>query len=220
VNENDAPALNREIASQRQRRQVEVVVAPHRFDWGDLFKGGDRLGAADIARMEDEIDPAKSFEDAIGEAIEELRTVGVRDDPDPRRQLLDPGRLQPGRVGAFGVGAPVERMQGRRGEKVRAGLVEVQVDVGEGKPGAVGLATGVYSLWRRAHRGRCDLGSGGDVLAARQCGEGGLRRGMARVDWRPASFRPRKPFGVGTVLWRWDDSVDVDVDVLLVDDLP
>ena len=86
------------------------MVAPHRFDWGDAFKSGDCLGAADVARMQDEIDPAESFEDAIGEAIEELRTMGVRDNPDPRRQLPDPGRLQPGRVGAFGVGAPVERV--------------------------------------------------------------------------------------------------------------
>jgi hypothetical protein len=119
------------------------VVAPHRFDWGDAFKSGDCLGGADVARMQDEIDTAESFEDAIGEAIEELRTVGIRDNPDPRRQLLDPGRLQPGRVGAFGIGAPVESMQGRRGEKVCAGLVQVQVYVGEGKPRAVGLATDI-----------------------------------------------------------------------------
>ena len=143
VDENDAPALDCEFTGQRYRREIAVVVAPHRFDWGDAFKSGDCLGAADVARMQDEIDPAESFEDAIGEAIEELRTMGVRDNPDPRRQLPDPGRLQPGRVGAFGIGAPVDGMQGRRGEKVCAGLVQVQVDVGEGKPGAVGLATGV-----------------------------------------------------------------------------
>jgi hypothetical protein len=60
--------------------------------------------------MQDDVHPAKSLEDPIRKAIEELRTVCVRDDPDPCRQLLDPGRLQPGRVGAFGVGAPLQRM--------------------------------------------------------------------------------------------------------------
>jgi hypothetical protein len=61
-----------------------------------------------------ELDPAQGLEQPIRQTVEELRTMGVRDDPDARRQLLDPGRLQPGRVRAFGVGALVKRMDRRR----------------------------------------------------------------------------------------------------------
>lgn len=110
VDEHDAPSLDRELATQGQRRQIAIVIAPHRFDWRDAFKSRDRLGSADITCVKDEIDPAKRLEDSIRKTIEELGAVGVRDDPDPGRQLLDPGRLQPGRVGAFGVGSPVERV--------------------------------------------------------------------------------------------------------------
>jgi hypothetical protein len=61
-----------------------------------------------------EVDSPQCLEKPIWQTIEEFRTVGVRDHPDARRQLLDPGRLQPGRVRAFGVGALVKRMDRRR----------------------------------------------------------------------------------------------------------
>jgi hypothetical protein len=86
------------------------VVSPYGLDWGDLFESRDGVGPGYVTRVEDEVDSAESVENSIREAIEELGTVGVSDDPDACRQLLDPGRLQPGRVGAFGVGAPVERV--------------------------------------------------------------------------------------------------------------
>lgn len=119
------------------------MVTAHGFDGSDAFKLCDCLGSADIARMQNEIDPAQGGKESIRETIDEFRTVGVSDDPDSRRQLLDPGRLHPGRVCALGIGSGVERMKCGRGENVRTSLVQVQVDVGEGKPGAVGLATGV-----------------------------------------------------------------------------
>src|SRR5690242_14567280 len=43
VDEHDPPALHDELSMERQRRQVAVVVAPHRLDRGDpgeLFQGG------------------------------------------------------------------------------------------------------------------------------------------------------------------------------------
>ena len=86
------------------------MIAPHCLDWSDAFESRDRLRPVDITGMHDEVDAAKSLEDSLRKSVEELRAMGVRDNPDPGRQLLDPGRLQPGRVGAFGVGAPVERM--------------------------------------------------------------------------------------------------------------
>lgn len=84
VDEHDAPALDRELAAQRQRRQMFIVVASHRFDWSDAFESRDRLRSVDITSVQDEIHPAKRFEDSIRETIEELRAVRVRDDPNPR----------------------------------------------------------------------------------------------------------------------------------------
>jgi len=171
--------------------------------------------------MQDEIDPAESFEDAIGEAIEELRTMGVRDNPDPRRQLPDPGRLQPGRVGAFGIGARVECVERGRGENMCSSLVQVQVNVGERIPGAIRLAARVDTLRWRGHRGGRDLRSNGNVLATRQRREGGLRRGVTCVYWRATSFRPREPFRVRAVLGRWHHPLLLGVVlVLLLDHLP
>jgi hypothetical protein len=147
--------------------------------------------------------------------------VGVRNDPDPRRQLLDPGRLQPGRVGALGVGATVECVQRRRGEKVGTGLVQGQVDIGERKPGAVGLTACVDGQRRRRHRRGGNLRGGSDILAARESGKCGLRSSMTRGNRRPSSLRPREPFGVRTVLRRRHNLGDLYlVDALLVDDLP
>ena len=40
----------------------------------------------------------------------------------------------------LGIGARVERMDRTRGERVGMRLVEVQVDVAEGEPSAIGLA--------------------------------------------------------------------------------
>jgi len=110
VYEHDSAALDHQLAAQRQSLQIAIMVAQHSLDRRDSFEGGESLRPADIASMEDEIHASKHLEDSIRETIEELRAVGVRDDPDPGRQLLDPGRLQAGRVGAFGVGAPIERM--------------------------------------------------------------------------------------------------------------
>jgi hypothetical protein len=146
--------------------------------------------------------------------------VRVRDDPDARRQLLDPGRLQAGRVGAFGIGALVKRVNRRRGEEVRARLIQVQVDVGERKPRAVGLPSRVHRRRRRRHRGCGNLCGRRDIFATRECGEGGLGGGMTCGYRRASTFCPREPFGVGPVFWRGDDPFDVYVDVLLIDDLP
>jgi hypothetical protein len=110
VDENDAPALDRELAGERQRGQVAIVVTPHGLNRGDAFESRDRLRPADITGVQDQVNAAEYLEDSFWQAVEELRTMGVRDDSDPRRQLLDPGRLQPGRVGALGVGAPLQRM--------------------------------------------------------------------------------------------------------------
>jgi hypothetical protein len=146
-----------------------VVVTPHGGYRRDSLESRNRLRAGDIARVQDEVDPAKSFEDAIRKAIEELRTVCVRDDPDARRQLLDPGRLQAGRVGAFGIGAGVECVKRGRGEDMGARLVQVQIDVGERKPRAVRLATRVDGLRRSRHGGGRNLRRNRHVLATRQC---------------------------------------------------
>ena len=75
-------------------------------------------------------------------------------------------------------------------------LVQVQIDVGKSKPGAVGLTTCVDSQRRRRHGGGGDLRSGRNVLTARQCREGGLGRGVTRGHRSATPFRPRKPFGV------------------------
>jgi len=199
-------AFDGDLADERERRKVMVVVTSHRRHRSDALESRNRLRASDIARVQDQVDAAKSFEDAIRKAIEELRTVGVRDDSDARRQLLDPGRLQAGRVRAFGIGAGVECMEGGRGEDMGARLVQVQVDVGERKPGAVRLATRVDGLRGSRHGGGRYLSRNRHVLAARQCRECGLRRGVTCIYRRAASFRPGEPFRVRAVLWRWHDS--------------
>jgi len=46
VNEHDAPAFDRELAAQRQRGQIFIVVAAYRFDWSDAFESRDRFRCA------------------------------------------------------------------------------------------------------------------------------------------------------------------------------
>ena len=60
------------------------MVTSHSFDGGDAFERRNRLRPTDITRMKNEINSRKDFEDSIRKVIEELRTVGVCDDPDPR----------------------------------------------------------------------------------------------------------------------------------------
>jgi len=104
---------------------------------------------------------------------------------------------------------------------VRASLIQVQVDVGEGEPGAIGLATGVDGLRRVHHRCGRHLGGNRHILTAGKCLESGLRRGVARVDRGAATLGPCEPLGVRPVFGRRDDSADVDlVGLLLLHDLP
>lgn len=83
VDENDSTALDGQLASQRQPRQSAIVVAAHRLDRRDALEGGNRLRAADVTGVQDEIDPPKNFENTIWKAIEELRAVCVGHDANP-----------------------------------------------------------------------------------------------------------------------------------------
>lgn len=58
------------------------MVTAHGLDWSYALEGRDRVRPGDVARVQDEIHPAKSLEHSIRKAIEELGAVGVRDDPD------------------------------------------------------------------------------------------------------------------------------------------
>ena len=211
MHHNDASPFNGDLAAEGDCRQLSIVVTTHCLDGSYAFELRDRVVAIDVSCMQDEIDPVQGGKESIRQTIQELGTVGVSDDPDSCRQLLDPGRLQAGRVCALGIGSGIERMERGRGENVRARLVQVQVDVGERKPRAVGLPSRVDTLCRRRHRGGRDLRSSRNILATRQRSECGLGRGVTCVDRRATPFRPSKPFGIRTVFRRWHHPFDLGV---------
>jgi len=103
------------------------------------------------------------------------------------------------------VGSSVERPHGCGGESVCFVRIEVQVDVGEREPGAVGLPSHGDRRGRAAHRGGRPLHRRRHVLAAGQCAEGTLRRRVTRAGRGASPLGPRKPLGVGAVLWGGDD---------------
>jgi hypothetical protein len=141
--------------------------------------------------------------------------------PTGSTELFDPGCLQARHVRASGVGARVQRVDGSGRESVRACLVQVQVDVGQRKPGAVGLAARVDGHWRVHHRRCSHLCGDRHILAGRQCLKSGLGGGMARVYRRPSSLRPGEPLGIRAIFGGRDDTPDVDlVSRLLLDNLP
>ena len=123
MHQNDASPFDGHLAAERDCRQVSIVVTPHCLDGSYAFELRDRVMAIDVSCMQDEIDTVQGCKESIRQAIQKFRAVGVSDDPDTRRQLLDPGRLQTGRVCALGIGSGVEGMERRRGENVRASLV-------------------------------------------------------------------------------------------------
>jgi hypothetical protein len=65
MDEHDAAAFDLNLAAQRERRQVAIVVAAHSLDWSYAFKGRDRVRPCDVARVQDEIHPAKNLEHSI-----------------------------------------------------------------------------------------------------------------------------------------------------------
>ena len=79
-------------------------------------------------------------------------------------------------------------------------LVEVQVDVREREPGAVGLPDIRHVLRRTAHRGRGPLDRRGHVLAGRQRLERALRGRVACARGCSTPFGPGEPFGVRPIL--------------------
>ena len=86
VHEHDPPAFHGDLSALGQRCQPSIVVAADGIDGGDAFELGDGLRCDDVAGVQDEVDSAQDLEETIRQAVEKLRTVGVSDHPDARRQ--------------------------------------------------------------------------------------------------------------------------------------
>lgn len=69
MNEDDAPSFDDDLAAERKRRHVSIVVTPHGLDRSDSFERGDGLGLTDVARMENQVDPAQRLEKRIRQAL-------------------------------------------------------------------------------------------------------------------------------------------------------
>jgi hypothetical protein len=83
----DAPALNRDNATERQIAQGSVVIPPHRLDWSDTGERREGLLRVHVSGVDDEVDASKHLEQPIRDAVEELRAVGIRDHADARRHV-------------------------------------------------------------------------------------------------------------------------------------
>ena len=97
MNQDDPPALDQDLPAGRQVQQRTIVIPAHRFDRGDLLELRDGLCAVDVARMEDEVDPAQDLEDSVWQSLEEFRAVGIGDHADAGRQAGVGGGAGPGR---------------------------------------------------------------------------------------------------------------------------
>ena len=127
------------------------MVPAHGLDRSNALQFRDGRGAGDVPAVKDEVDPTQELEEAIRQPVDKFGAVGVGDHADARGQagrmtdrargvgLLDTGGLQACSVCAPGVSAGIQRVHRARGESVCVRLVEVQIDVGERKPGAIGL---------------------------------------------------------------------------------
>ena len=58
MNQHDAPPFDDDLAAQRKCSHVSIVITPNCLDRCDLFQRGDGLGLADVAGMENQVDPA------------------------------------------------------------------------------------------------------------------------------------------------------------------
>lgn len=58
VYQDDAPPFDGDLAAQRKRSHVSIVVTSNSVDRSDSFECGDRRGFADVARMENQVDAA------------------------------------------------------------------------------------------------------------------------------------------------------------------
>ena len=79
VDDDDAPAFDRQLPSQGQVREARVMVAPDRVDGGDRCQRIEGLLGVDIARVDDPIDSTQHLEEPIRQPGEELGAVGVGD---------------------------------------------------------------------------------------------------------------------------------------------
>ena len=80
------PAFYADLSARRQRCEVSIMVPTDGLDRGDAFELGEGLRCDDVAGVQDEVNATEHLENAIGQAVEKLRAMGVCDYPDSRRQ--------------------------------------------------------------------------------------------------------------------------------------
>jgi len=64
------------------------MVAAHRLDGRDASQSVERGGSIHVPGMEDDLDAVQDVEQAVGQAVEKLRAVRVRDDADEGGYLI------------------------------------------------------------------------------------------------------------------------------------
>src|SRR5450756_1133168 len=90
MHHHDSPSLHAYLARHWQPLERTVMIAPHRLDRRQAPQGCESLLAIDVAGMKYEVDAGENLEEAVGQPLEELGTVRVRDDADARRHVHRP----------------------------------------------------------------------------------------------------------------------------------